>query len=88
MLARTLCVAATIATLGFAAPALAGEGSPDIDRGTNAPSYGYGESYGWPAPAPSYSYEVEPSQGYVVTPSDPDTGYAVPDDDDMDDAEE
>ncbi len=64
MLAKMLCVAATVATVGLVTPAFAGEGSPDIDRG----------SYGYYGSGPYYPYETE--SGFVMSePADDNVGF-------------
>ena len=83
---KVLIAVATVASLGFAAPAFAGEGSPDItdswnhDRGTpqrwSAPAYGTG-AYDRPVyenPGVIYSDpmidEDDGNTGYVPDPMD------------------
>jgi hypothetical protein len=74
--------AAAIATLGFAAPALAGEGSPDIDLGPygnwgRGPTYPYvAEEPGAYVTAPTYGYQAAPPYARGYYEQDEDVGYA------------
>lgn len=89
---KTMIVLAAVASLGMAAPAFAGEGSPDItdswnnDRGTpqrwSAPAYGTGAYDG-----PAYQTPGVVYSDPALDDDDVDTGYAAPsmmdDDDDI-----
>jgi hypothetical protein len=73
MLARTVFAAAVAATVGFAAPAMAGEGSPDISPNSYHRSYSYMTEPDVVWTEPGYSAGFAGS--YVVEP-DFNTGYA------------
>jgi hypothetical protein len=66
MLARKMIFAvAAVATLGVAAPAFAGEGSPDTNMGP----------YGNWGSGPTYPYTTSQPDAFVTEPAYPSAGY-------------